>query len=376
MDIVKENLSLEYQVVFYLSKMHLFEEESSHLCELLDTDMDWSIVIGQIELHRIAGIAWKVLNKYVFCDEKKKFKCPRLIRYLRNTYQVNSIMSNEQYKYTSFICDLFDESGINYVLLKGLFDAQYIYEDIGLRSFNDNDILVHPNQVQDAINLLKTHGYIQGKAREQRKIIPANRKDIIKHSLVSHEVFPLAIEINDTLFLRQHIIDLHFSANLMSRQKNADLVKELLDSRIAILINGKKIFGLSPEYALWFLCQHLYKEAVSYNDMKLYKDLLLYKFCDIYNFLKKASTHINWEVFINRVKQLGQEKDVYFTLYQTSKLFGENICPDQYLSKLEPITKGYMNEIYKYDTNEVVYRHNDNILKRIFDFNRPSKIKI
>lgn len=109
-------------------------------------------------------------------------------------------MSNEQYKYTSFICDLFDESGINYVLLKGLFDAQYIYEDIGLRSFNDNDILVHPNQVQDAINLLKTHGYIQGKAREQRKIIPANRKDIIKHSLVSHEVFPLAIEINDTLF--------------------------------------------------------------------------------------------------------------------------------------------------------------------------------
>ncbi|MFF2886928.1 nucleotidyltransferase family protein [Paenibacillus sp. NPDC057967] len=363
----------ENRLVLLISKTYLTELEADELCELLNTHMDWSHVIGQLEFHRTAGIAWINFKKYMFRDLNFSCTCTRFHNYLKKSYLVQEKQVRSNLEYTSQICKLFDDHNIRYVILKGIVLSHSIYEDFGMRSFSDNDILVHPNQLNQAIEVLQSQGYIQGEIRQGREIVPASRRELVVRSMNSHEVVPFVLKIEDYMFFEFHIIDLHFSMILMSSTRNEAIVQEMLNSSIEINVEGKVIRSLPWEYMLLFLCQHLFKEAISPYHLLKYKDFLLYKFCDIYSLLKNPRIIIDWDLFIEKAYELDFVQDTFYTFHFLTLIFGEDLVPPEIMAKIESEDKEFLYEICKYNSNEVVYRYDNNVLDRLFDLNRPSK---
>lgn len=127
------------------------------------------------------------------------------------------------------------ENQIEYVLLKGISLSKHIYNDMGLRDFNDNDILVHPNDIEKAKNLIISLGYEQGEPMNDTKVAKPNRKELLVRKLSSHEIVPLVKNVSDVEhFLTQHIIDLHFSVNLMTKNHNVNIIKELFQRKLKL----------------------------------------------------------------------------------------------------------------------------------------------
>ncbi|QPA52712.1 nucleotidyltransferase family protein [Lysinibacillus sphaericus] len=365
-------LSNEENLVILLSKPRLSNEENFKLVKLLQSYLNWDKVIGMLEIHRVSGIAWENLQKYFFVNEDNKCTFPRLYKYLHNNFKVQSIRAKEQFVYTSQICELFDKSGIKYVLLKGIAISNGIYNDLGLRDFNDNDILVHPNDLNKVIQLLREHlGYEQGETKHYTKVKKQTRKEQLIRSMTSHEVVPFIKNVsNECLFLRQHIIDLHFSVNLMTKDRNVEIVEHWLNERIPLNINGQVVYTLKWENMLLFLCEHFYKEAVSITDIKMYKDLLLYKYCDILFLIEYKK--LDWKEIVSKGKEFNLIKQMYFTLTFVSEISDIKLLIDSL--NIEPLHTDYLNHVYYYDSNRTAYKYSTSSKERLFDILKPTKL--
>ncbi|MEM5637735.1 hypothetical protein AAHH71_00160 [Bacillus toyonensis] len=54
----------EYKLVILLAKKDLNSHEREYLVDLLHKNLEWDKVIGMLEMHRVAGIAWLNLKQY------------------------------------------------------------------------------------------------------------------------------------------------------------------------------------------------------------------------------------------------------------------------------------------------------------------------
>ncbi|MCU5106013.1 nucleotidyltransferase family protein [Bacillus cereus] len=363
----------EEELLILSVKKNPKEEEINRLKNLLNSHLDWSKVIGLMETHRTTGIAWNRIKKYVIEQElEKKYTCkyPHFYKFLKKNYFFQKEKAGNQIDYTATICNELTRNNIPYVLLKGLVLSLFVYEDLGARNFNDNDILVHPEHIDKAINIFKNLGYTQGVIKENNTVVEVGRKEKVIRTMTSHEVIPL-VKLVDEAFLDHHIIDLHFSINLMSKNRNVKIVEDILESKISLPYDNSTFYSMNWSYVLLFLSIHFYKEAVSFRDLNVYKDLLLYKINDLVWTIESKS--INWRYFLSLVQQLNFEKEVYFTFYYTNSIFSD-VIPDEVLNSIKPVDTNYLNHVYYYDSNEIAVRWNNEIHERFFDMNRPSKI--
>ncbi|MEI3916267.1 MULTISPECIES: nucleotidyltransferase family protein [Bacillus] len=365
-------LKLEYELIILLTKQDLNESEINRLKELLGSHLEWDRIIGLLYIHRVLGIAWLNLKKYYSQDEKNRCAMPRLFKLLNESYNAQKEKFSEQLEYTYQVCKALEDKNIRYVVLKGVSLSGIIYKDGGLRDFNDNDILIHPNDLDRAKEEILSLGYVQGNVKHHIKIVKPTRRELLIRRMNSHEVIPLVKDISkDSMLAAHHVIDLHFSVNLMTKNHNEDIVEKFLNHRIKEKIQGKMIYSLDYNDMFIFLCEHFYKEAKSVRDLNMYKDLLLYKICDIYHILLNKNL-INWNTIVSTIEEYEMEKQVEFALTYVKRIFKCDISP--------LLNKNSYNEdfdiVYQYDSEEVAYKHNANqeLVDRVFDISRPRMI--
>ncbi|SFK99863.1 nucleotidyltransferase domain-containing protein [Brevibacillus centrosporus] len=369
-----QSLDKEKQIVILLSKAKLVQSEVELLITLLNTHMNWSTVVGLLQTHRLVGIAWGNVSKYLISEGIDTIVFSKLLNFLRNMHTVQYEKAQTQCRQLLEICEEFEKHDIKYCILKGIVLSEYGYNDAGARDFNDNDILIHPNQIKEAITILEQKGYVQGKiSLKEKTVIPVQRKETLFWSMVSHEVHPLILKLDDNKFLDFHIVDLQYSIDLNTANRTDLLVDRLLRRRIQIDIKGSSISTLTWEDMLVFVCHHFYKEAISYRDVQSYRDLLLYKICDIANLIVSKKIEIDWDTFIQRAKELNVTNGVYFALHYTNLVYTD-IVPYDVLNTLKPDEINYLHEVYNYDSDTLAIQWDDNIIDRIFDMNRPSRI--
>ena len=83
-----------------------------------------------------------------------------LSEYLEEIYQLNLNRNRSILKQAKEITHLFHEAGIEPVFLKGVaYLLQDLYPDAGDRVMTDIDILIHPDQMQQAAEILYRNGY-------------------------------------------------------------------------------------------------------------------------------------------------------------------------------------------------------------------------
>lgn len=359
----------EQELVILLTKYELNSDEIDKLKSIVCNYLDWSKVFGYLTMHKLLGIAWKNIKTYCL-NEKYIFSLKKFPHWIEERYRYLKIKHNYQLKETSSVCVQMEKLNIDYVLLKGLPLSLLSYSEDSIRDFQDNDILVHRKDLRRTQDLFLSLNYLQGRANViTDEIITATRKEVITQPLVSHEVFPYIKRTNNEL-LRYHIMDLHFSVDLLSNNKTDDMVKHMLMSSMKINSNQSSLSTLNYEFSLIFLCIHFYKEAIHEFEIKNYKDLALYKLCDIQNFIQKNRCTINWQSFISLIKDYGFEKAAYFSLYYTNSIYDLGI--EAIINQI-PIKNNYFLNLFYINDNQ--HEWVDNLSDRIFDFERAKKIE-
>jgi len=208
------------------------------------------LLMGQIMLNRIAGIAYDNIDLETLSREAKKV--------LRINKENNISICNRFMENLKGLAIMLKSVEFKYALLKGAFLTTFLYES-GHRTSNDIDILVNSADVSKLQNLLLQNKFIQGHISSQGEIIPASRKEIIEAKMNYGETVPFFKSIDGQILE----IDLNFSIDYKPAE-DMRIVREMLSSAIDVEKDGIRFKTLNHENFLIHLCCHLYKEATTY----------------------------------------------------------------------------------------------------------------
>ena len=330
-------MNTENHLVLSLCRFLDYEKEEIH--SAFESGVDLPVVLGQILYHRMGGVAYETLNSIGIL--------PKLNREFRSvlslTYESNCMKTDSFYMALAELSELFSNVKFPYAFLKGSYLVS-LYPK-GLRTSNDLDILVNPNDVTLIENLLKSNGFVQGylHGNEFRQ---ATRQEIIYSKMNRGETVPFVKQIN-LPYMNYMEIDINFSLDFKAIGGTTFVFSLLKRAERNIVTSKGSLYTLSKADFLIHLCAHLYKEASIYNWVQMGRDLSLYKFCDIYLYVHKFMDDRSARELERAIRQYGMQKECYYALYFTRLLFSiRNPALDSLLENIQPQDLSYIRRIY------------------------------
>ena len=220
------------------------------LLDLMKTKMDYPYILGHLLYNRVGAAAYLTL--------KKNELLPKVNREFRNSlraiYEYNSVKTDSFKKATAFLSSVCRELHFPYAFLKGAYLVD-LYPR-GLRTSNDVDVLIEPDNITELTNVLKKYGFEQGNIRNE-KFVPASRKEIVSSRMNRGETVPFIKELN-LPGMKYLELDVNFSLGFRPGM-DEEIVSDFL-SRTEPLIRGD-IHTLDKVDFLLHLCAHMFNEA-------------------------------------------------------------------------------------------------------------------
>ncbi len=331
------------ELIFEFSDVYMDEIE-----EFVSPE-DSCMLLGDICINRIAGIAYKNLSRFKNFRVHKEF-----VKTLDAVYKEN-IRKTEHFKRNiKYLSNIFKDADFSYAFLKGSFLTTKLYES-GCRTSNDIDILINEKDITNCQNILLNAGFIQGEFKPGTGIIPATRREVIMSRMNFGETIPF-IKIIDGEPL---CIDLNFSVDFKPAGEN-QIVPELLANTTEVQFEEVSFRTLNKIDFLIHLCCHLYKEATIINWVRGNRDLQLYKFSDINIFFHECILEEDYKELAKSVAKFGVEKECYYTFENASVIYPKLKQLNGYEAMLDEIRPGdlsFMKQIldpmdkklYQYD---------------------------
>jgi hypothetical protein len=192
----------------------------------------------------------------------------RLKQKYDKTLFLNLFINNQ----TEQILRKFEEMGIPMIPLKGVLFAQKYYGHIGARGTTDIDLLIKTNDVEKAIDCVKSLGYT---AEQER--IPAHFHWSFSKEL-PHSSIPLTVELHWDLL----------------KEKTAELKIDEFWNQAAPLESYRYIKELSDYHTFYLICLHGWRHNL--NSLKYFIDIIqmihrLHDHVDYTLLLKDAAAH-------------------------------------------------------------------------------------
>jgi hypothetical protein len=188
------------------------------------------------------------------------------------------------------------EQDIPVLLLKGVFLAVSLYDNIGERVMGDMDILVHPQHLTKTVELIEALGYHTRAPYD------------LDFEIKNHHHLP-AFFLQDLLMLEIHWRLLQIGENDAERNS-------IWQRAVSVKMGGITVYGLAPEDMLTYLCAHIAYHHLYENAIRSLYDIKL--------LVEKNAGHIDWAVVAQRGREWGVFKALYLTLRITDELTG---CP-------------------------------------------------
>jgi hypothetical protein len=173
------------------------------------------------------------------------------------------------------------------------------------------------------------------------------------------------------LTLECHRVDLHFSIDLMTSNRTDAIVDDLLRHRV--LLADPDMWVLRRADMVVFGSIHFYKEAIARGEVNRLKDLVLYKLVDVLALVSDPDDPIGTDRLVERVRELGQERAVFYTLSAVDTLFPGKL-DRALLAALAPASSDYLDEVV--DESGRVYRWQKPLLARFFDPRRMTELAV
>jgi hypothetical protein len=182
------------------------EPDHEHLTDLLSKNPDWDELYRQGVRHQVLPLLYQTLKT-----------CPdpivpaSALNRLRSWFAAHALRSMQMQKELQRLIDLLNGENISVIPYKGPTLAEEAYGDIALRSFNDLDLLVPPEQAWDAVQVLLACGF------SLEFDLPKNRweglQKIYNHLYLYRPEHEWGVEIHWALFNPSYLLPFDLSAH-------------------------------------------------------------------------------------------------------------------------------------------------------------------
>lgn len=205
-----------------------------------------------------------------------------------------------------------------FFLSKGFILGHHVYDNIGLRTFNDMDIFIEKKNYDKWIDFLKNNGFV--KYENSSDIFP---KDIIlKYSFAQHFINPekeLAIDLHLNISNKMHPFQFQ--------------IDEFFQNEKTLTIDSIKFHTFSNEYQIIYLLYHCFKH---------YYFKLIW-FIDIYRIFNRLD--YKEQKVMQLLKQYKLENLMVFYIRIANDIFGNSGLPENsiLLSHYKRRTKPYID---------------------------------
>ena len=148
-------LSHEDKLILSSIKITPSVSELEQIDNLILEVKDWDYFTKTIIDRGIAPLLFKKLLAL-----KNSFLIPDAVQAkLQQTYYITISRGTLLLNYFQNIANSFSNQGISVIALKGVYLSENLYHDIGLRQFSDIDLLVHEEDGERCLDILRNLGY-------------------------------------------------------------------------------------------------------------------------------------------------------------------------------------------------------------------------
>lgn len=303
------------------------EAHPDRIKDILGNPLNWNYIAANAGKHGISSLLYHNLIRLDLTGIVPE----KIIRHLKGQYYATLASNMRHYDELHLILISFKEEGIPVVVLKGAALAEIVYKDIGLRRFNDIDILVRKEDLQRAKMVASNAGYTL---------------DNIGSPEAYNEKFGYNLH-----YLRNIILEIHWD---IARRIGSELytnivINELWENASPLKLANSEAQMLAPEDMIIHLCIHLAGHRY---------DRLIW-FCDISEIIHKG---INWEQVLKKARRYRVETFMYYGLRFASELLDAKV-PDGVLQELKP--DNLEIRIFSSIPKNILATGNNNILNQI-----------
>lgn len=304
-------LGNEEKIILLCTKLTLNQHEIQLIDDFVCQNPNWNSFIDKTTSNRITPFIYKSLSKI-----PNKEKIPKNIYlFLKKKYIQVFFNNSKKISELKSIVNALNNHKIDFIPLKGIVLIPTIYNDLGIRSMTDIDILVKEIDVERSKNLFLELGW---KIRDE------------------HEISDFVEKISDSqhpyTFVKNTVkIELHnkIHSGLSSYSIN---INHYWERSIPIDFFDSHAISFSKTDFLQHLCIHLHKHLIDDRHVSIKH------FCDIREYIQKYLTEINWNHFVSTSKEYNCSTEIAEILSICENYFDTPI-PKQIIERMKGISE-------------------------------------
>lgn len=241
------------RLLLLLSRVVFTDRERQETAALCASFTDWRLFADLAIRHGVAALAWQNLTDLGLADRISEpegliLEGIRLKSIARVTYITNSAAE---------IITMLEQAGIRALLLKGLALEHAVYGSRGLRQMSDADLLVAPEEIFNARDVLASAGFVS---------------QPMKSPLYRHIILDLGNHLPE-MHRGGMSVDLH---HRLFGSEGTELVREAIERPALIKTDGRAFNVLPPQTAFLGLVNHIFKHEIKGEfQLRLYTDVFL-----------------------------------------------------------------------------------------------------
>jgi hypothetical protein len=273
--------SIEQKILACATELNPESYQSERMRQLISHEMDIDHLIDTAIKEGLASLLYRNLKKAGLLEAFSQQQRERLQSFYYQAVHFNLKLIHDLRE----VLHLLNQENIRVVLLQGMDLLQQVYDDIGLRPMIDIDLWVLQRDYPNFINILSSQGY---------------QRD---------PVYPNTFRKGSTIFdLHTHIL---WADRIEARRFLLNKSEEHIYQNTRLIdFEGQEALCLSPYDQVLYLSLHL---------LKHYMNRLIW-LVDI-KILLADWGQSDWEVLMNRAKELGQEKSLSYIFFLLFHLF-------------------------------------------------------
>lgn len=293
-ELISADLRPEAQLLLCCARTQMDTAHTERIITLLQSNLDWTYLLQMASRHNLVPLLYRSLE-IVAPAEIPETVQTELKEQIQVDIQGNLFLTKE----LLHLLALFNQHGILVLPYKGPVLAASVYRDLALRPFNDLDILVHEQDVVQAMDLLISCGYEiirpPGIARIGKRLQSLSVNQMVENSLWDYQ---LVLWHPD----RHVVVELHW--RITPKYIFPYSPEELWDELEPVTLGMVTVLSFTSENLLWFLCVHGAKHQWR----------RLNWLCDIAELIH-AYPSLNWERIITQANKLGIERRLHLGLF-------------------------------------------------------------
>ncbi|MCU0378362.1 MAG: nucleotidyltransferase family protein [Bacteroidales bacterium] len=239
------------RLLLLLSRVSFTDKERQEAGALCRSFSDWRLFTDLAIRHGVAALAWQNLTDMQLDDsvpepERIILEGIRLKSIARVTFITDAVAE---------IVAMLESAGIRVLLLKGLSLEHAVYGSRGLRQMSDADLLVAPELIFTARDVLTKAGY---------------KSQPMKSPLYRHIILDLGNHLPE-MHRGGMSVDLH---HRLFGPQGTEMVREAIENPAIIQAEGRTFNVLPPQTAFLGLINHIFKHEVKGEfQLRLYTDV-------------------------------------------------------------------------------------------------------